>query len=277
MTAAGREVLPRQGEHHRGRLGVPQRRHQVGHRPRPDSTVVVKTKYPWAPLLADLANFNNAVLPKDYGGKRPRRLLHRHPSAPAPSSGTTWERATFSRLKTSTNYWDSRASPLLDSVTWKVVPDDNARTMQIQGGQAQINESPPFSSLEQLKGQPDVDGRRCSLHQDRLHHHEPEREALRRRARPPGHLLRHRPRGAGQDAAVRQRDRRPTPSSCRTCPSTTRTPRASSTTWPRPRRSSRSPACPTASRRPSWASSGDSTDSAISQILQACSRSSASR
>jgi peptide/nickel transport system substrate-binding protein len=41
-------------------------------------------------------------------------------------------------------------------VTWKVVPDDNSRNVQVQGGQAQINENPPFSSVQQLKGQPGV-------------------------------------------------------------------------------------------------------------------------
>ncbi len=53
------------------------------------------------------------------------------------------------------DYWDA-GKPLLDSVTWKVVADDNARNVQIQGGQAHINESPPFSSIEQLKGQSGV-------------------------------------------------------------------------------------------------------------------------
>ncbi len=31
-------------------------------------TVVVKTKYPWAPLVADLALFSNGIVPKDFGG-----------------------------------------------------------------------------------------------------------------------------------------------------------------------------------------------------------------
>src|SRR4051794_3995954 len=34
-----------------------------------DATLVIKTKYPWAPLLADLACPNNGIVPKDYGGR----------------------------------------------------------------------------------------------------------------------------------------------------------------------------------------------------------------
>jgi peptide/nickel transport system substrate-binding protein len=32
-------------------------------------TVVIKTKYPWAPLLADLACPSNGIIPNNYGGK----------------------------------------------------------------------------------------------------------------------------------------------------------------------------------------------------------------
>ena len=32
-------------------------------------TVVIKTKFPWAPLLADLASFSNSILKANYGGQ----------------------------------------------------------------------------------------------------------------------------------------------------------------------------------------------------------------
>jgi len=118
------------------------------------STVVVKTKYPWAPLLADLANFNNAVLPKDYAGKS-HDEFYKAPVGTGPFTWDHWTKGSEIKLVKNPTYWDT-GKPALDSVTWKVVPDDNSRNVQIQGGQAQINENPPFSSLEQLKGQPNV-------------------------------------------------------------------------------------------------------------------------
>ena len=91
-----RQVLARQGPRHQRRLGVPRRRdRRRRRRPTPD-TVVVKTKYPWAPLLADLANFSNAVLPKDYAGKTQGGVLQGARSAPARSCGTTGPRAASS-------------------------------------------------------------------------------------------------------------------------------------------------------------------------------------
>jgi peptide/nickel transport system substrate-binding protein len=113
-------------------------------------TVVITTKYPWAPLKADLANFNNAILPKDYAGKTADEF-YKAPMGTGPFVWDHWDRGSELQLVKNKNYWDGE--PSLDSVTWKVVGDDNARALQLQGGQAHINQSPPFSSIEQLKGQ----------------------------------------------------------------------------------------------------------------------------
>lgn len=118
------------------------------------ATVVIKTKYPWAPLLADLANFSNAVLPKDYAGKS-HDEFYKAPVGTGPFVWDHWTKGSDLKLVKNPKYWDA-GKPALDSVTWRVVPDDNSRNVQIQGGQAQINENPPFSSIEQLKGQPGV-------------------------------------------------------------------------------------------------------------------------
>ena len=113
-------------------------------------TVVITTKYPWAPLKADLANFNNAILPKDYAGKSSEEF-YKAPIGTGPFKWDHWDRGSELKLVKNKDYWDGE--PSLDSVTWKVVGDDNARALQLQGGQAQINQSPPYSTLDQLKAQ----------------------------------------------------------------------------------------------------------------------------
>ncbi|MEU7880198.1 ABC transporter substrate-binding protein [Microbispora bryophytorum] len=119
-----------------------------------DYTVVVTTKYPWAPLLADLSCPNNGIIPKDYAGKT-KDEFYANPIGTGPFVWGTWQKGSALTLKKNPSYWQS-GKPYLDSVTWKVVADSNARAIQLQGGQAHINESPPFSSLAQLKSTPNV-------------------------------------------------------------------------------------------------------------------------
>jgi peptide/nickel transport system substrate-binding protein len=117
-------------------------------------TVVVTTKYPWAPLLADLANFSNAIIPKDYAGKT-KDEFYKAPIGTGPFVWDHWNKGSELKLVKNPKYWDT-GKPSLSSVTWKVVADDNSRNVQIQGGQADINETPPFSSLDQVKNQQGV-------------------------------------------------------------------------------------------------------------------------
>ncbi|MDX6332651.1 MAG: peptide/nickel transport system substrate-binding protein [Streptomycetaceae bacterium] len=117
-----------------------------------DLTVVVTTKYPWAPLLADLSCPSNGIIPKNYGGKSSKDF-YTAPVGTGAFMWDTWQKGNFIKLKKHSSYWQA-GKPALDSVTWKVVPDDNARAIQLQAGQAQINEAPPFSSLAQLKATP---------------------------------------------------------------------------------------------------------------------------
>jgi peptide/nickel transport system substrate-binding protein len=120
-----------------------------------DATLVIKTKYPWAPLLADLACPNNGIVPKDYGG-RSKEDYYDAPMGTGPFQWDTWNKGKDLTLKKNPNYWrkddEGTQLPYLDSVTWTVVPDSNTRNVQIEGSQVQINETPPFSTIDQLQG-----------------------------------------------------------------------------------------------------------------------------
>jgi peptide/nickel transport system substrate-binding protein len=113
------------------------------------STVVVHTKYPWAPLLADISMFNNGVVPKDYAGKT-KAQFYQAPVGTGPFKWGSWTKGQNLTLVRNPNYW-KKGKPYLDKVVWSAVGDDNTRALQLQGGQAQIDEYPPFSSVDQLK------------------------------------------------------------------------------------------------------------------------------
>jgi peptide/nickel transport system substrate-binding protein len=118
------------------------------------ATIVIKTKYPWAPLLADLACPSNGIVPANYGGKA-KKDFYTAPVGTGPFAWDTWQKGNSLTLKKNASYWRP-GLPYLDSVTWQVIPDDNTRNVMIQGATAQINENPPFSTVDQLKGVPDV-------------------------------------------------------------------------------------------------------------------------
>ncbi len=64
-----------------------------------------------------------------------------------------WDKRTVGQsvtFKRNPNYWQ-KGKPYLDSVTWTYVTDDNTRELQLRGGQIQVDEFPPFNSINKLK------------------------------------------------------------------------------------------------------------------------------
>jgi peptide/nickel transport system substrate-binding protein len=121
--------------------------------PTPD-TVVIHTKYPWSPFLADIALFANGIIPKDYGGET-KDQFYTHPIGTGPFMWDHWDKGNELVLKKNPNYWQ-KGKPYLDSVTWRYVGDDNTRELQLEGGQAQVDEFPPFQTVDKLKSTPGV-------------------------------------------------------------------------------------------------------------------------
>jgi peptide/nickel transport system substrate-binding protein len=117
-------------------------------------TVVFKLKYKWAPFVADIALFSNGIIPKDFGGKS-RADFYKEPVGTGPfmwDSRVVGKTVTFKR---NPNYWQ-KGKPYLDKVTWSYVTDDNTRELQLRGNQVQVDEFPPFSSIDKLQNTPDV-------------------------------------------------------------------------------------------------------------------------
>ena len=86
-----------------------------------ESTVVITTKYPWSPLLADLSLFSNGIIPKDYGGKSAKDF-YEAPVATGPFMWDHWTKGqelSWSRTPTT----GRRASP-----TWTASPGRRSPT-----------------------------------------------------------------------------------------------------------------------------------------------------
>jgi peptide/nickel transport system substrate-binding protein len=121
--------------------------------PSPD-TVVLHLKYPWAPMLADLALFANGIVPNNYGGKTESEF-YQAPIGTGPFKFDYWHKGAGLKLVRNPYYWQP-GKPYLNSVTWTDVPNDNTRQLQVTSGQAQIDQYPSWSTVAALKATPNV-------------------------------------------------------------------------------------------------------------------------
>jgi peptide/nickel transport system substrate-binding protein len=112
-------------------------------------TVVIHLKYPWAPLLADLSIFANGIVPNNYGGQT-EAAFYTHPIGTGPFKWDYWHKGAALKLVRNPYYWQ-KGKPYLNSVTWTDVPNDNTRQLQLKGGQAQIDQTPAWSTVASLK------------------------------------------------------------------------------------------------------------------------------
>jgi peptide/nickel transport system substrate-binding protein len=118
------------------------------------STVVFHLKYQWAPFVADIALFANAIVPNNFNGES-RKAFYAHPVGTGPFM---WDKRVVGQsvtLKRNPFYWQA-GKPYLDKVTWTFVSDENTRELQLRGGQIQVDEFPPFNSITKLKSTPGV-------------------------------------------------------------------------------------------------------------------------
>jgi len=122
--------------------------------PNPD-TVVIHLKFPWAPLLADLSIFANGIIPNNYDGQTEAQF-YQHPIGTGPFMWDYWHKGQALKLVRNPHYWQ-KGLPYLNSVTWEDVPSDNTRELNLKGGEAQIDQTPAWSTVSSLKTTPGVD------------------------------------------------------------------------------------------------------------------------
>jgi peptide/nickel transport system substrate-binding protein len=118
------------------------------------STVQIDLKYAWAPILADLSLFANAIIPNNYGGET-EAAFYNHPIGTGPFEWDVWKKGQYLKLVKNPHYWQP-GKPYLNSVQFNVVPDANTRQLQLEGNQANIDTFPDWSSFATLKNTPNI-------------------------------------------------------------------------------------------------------------------------
>ncbi|MCC6943716.1 MAG: ABC transporter substrate-binding protein [Thermomicrobiales bacterium] len=119
-----------------------------------DKTVLVNLSQPWAPLEADLAMFCASIIPQALVEEQGDDFFQ-HPVGSGAFKFVSWEKDQEIVLEKNSDWWDT-GKPYLDGITFKVLPDSNARMLQFQGGDLDIATSVPFNQLDGLKANPDV-------------------------------------------------------------------------------------------------------------------------
>lgn len=119
-----------------------------------EQTVVVELAQPWSPFLSDVAMFNMSVISEAFAAGNEERLTQECMGT-GPFALGEWQKGEYLRLVKNANYWEE-GLPLLDEVVVSVVPDDNARILQLQGGEIDGMKDVPSSRVPELSQDPNL-------------------------------------------------------------------------------------------------------------------------
>lgn len=106
-------------------------------------TVRLNLRRPFVPLLAHLTHdflaIHSPTAVQRAGGMRPPtgEPYGRQPVGTGPFRFREWVRGDRIVLERNPEYWGP-SKPLLDQIVWRVIPDDGARVLALEGGQIQV-------------------------------------------------------------------------------------------------------------------------------------------
>lgn len=121
-----------------------------------DEQVVITLKYPWAPFLADLCNFNMVVGCKAYYDEVGPEGYNQKPIGTGPYMVKEWIKDEVIALQANPTY-RVEGMPKTEFVNFNVVSDDNTRLMQLQAGQADILNDLPLSMAPVAEADPNLE------------------------------------------------------------------------------------------------------------------------
>ena len=120
----------------------------------PDAkTVQITLKRPHAPLLADLAMYAYAIVPKKLVAAQGTKFFDK-PVTSGPFMVTSLQKDSKIQLQVSPYWYGTK--PKIKNVTIQIVPDDNARVLLLKNKSADIIENPPGNLIDQIDADPNL-------------------------------------------------------------------------------------------------------------------------
>ncbi|KAF0818972.1 ABC transporter, substrate-binding protein (cluster 5, nickel/peptides/opines) [Bacillus sp. ZZV12-4809] len=112
-----------------------------------DHTVQLVTEYPYAPLLANLAHYAAGIMSP--AAIESGENLGQNPVGTGPYKLGEWKPGQEIKLTAFEDYWGEK--PSMETVTYKVVPEDSTRIAMVETGEAHIAEPVPVTEVERIE------------------------------------------------------------------------------------------------------------------------------
>lgn len=131
------------------------------------ASIVLKLKHPDPTLLAALATFNTAILPRRPFEATPganmlekTKAFAEHPIGTGPFVLKDWQRGQRMLLARNPLHWRRDAAgealPYVDELEFQIIPDDATRILKLKAGEVHGTEFVPFTRVAELKADPAI-------------------------------------------------------------------------------------------------------------------------
>ncbi|MDN3448712.1 glutathione ABC transporter substrate-binding protein [Planococcus sp. APC 3906] len=117
-----------------------------------ETTVEIKTKYPYGPLLAALSHSNAAIISPTADEKQD---LMQNPVGTGPFKFVSWATGDQIVLEKNADYWDGEVA--LDKVTFRVVPETSTAISMLQTGEVNFLDALPPEQISRIEGLKNVE------------------------------------------------------------------------------------------------------------------------
>jgi len=117
-------------------------------------TVQLKTEYPFAPLLSNLAHYSAGIIsPKAI--EKHGNDLGQNPVGTGPFKFESWTPGSQIKLTKNENYWGDNAK--VDTVVFEVIPEDSTRIAMVETGQAHLANPVPVNQVKRVEQNQDME------------------------------------------------------------------------------------------------------------------------